>query len=759
MAQREGVPAGSAAGFGWSPAGFGWCAWALVLVVLLSWSLAAGAVVVGAAPSAGPGPTTTAPGAFGDRADEDRHVVLVGVPGLTWDLVDEVRTPTLAQLAGDAGAAALVVRGRDEVTCAADAWLTVGAGQRAATDLRACRPGERLGDGAPGGGGDGVGTGRSVDEVVTAGGVDDQAWSRWQQAAAGQGLAAELGVLAASAQEAGTCVAAHGRDAVLGAARPDGSVAVAAPAEPDAFPTGVADAVGRASVAGGTTGSAPDDAPAVCRIHLVSAPAVQESDRSDQLPAIDDALATLVDEVPDGTTIMVAGMGQTAGRAEAQMLVVSPVHVRDGAGGPLSSGTTRQRGLVQLTDLTPTLLSLAGATPAGAGWAEALAGEPVTVAPQVGDHIAQVRDLAEGISTAKWQAPYILGTLLGIFLLLLAAAVVLRRRAGRHGMPLLALVGTAALATPAATFLAGLVPWWLAGQPWPAGVAIILVMASLLTALAWAGPWRRHPLGPPATVAAVTAVVLGVDVLWSARLGLVSVLGLQPVTAGRFYGQGNVGFGILLGAVLVVMAAVLAMVRSRWSAATALALLGLGATVLTAHPGGGADFGGVPGLVVVTGLLTLTALGLRWSVLSLLAVLAAGALVGGAAMVLDWLRGPSARTHLGDFVQSVLDGEAAGIVGRKLAQSLGILVDYPLSWLAVLALVGVGVVALRRPAWSAPVWQLPGMPSVALAALVAMVLAWALNDSGIAAVALTLAMLIATAVSILGRPRPGGPAG
>lgn len=112
MAQREGVPAGSPAGFGWSPAGFGWCAWALVLVVLLSWSLAAGAVVVGAAPSAGPGPTTTAPGAFGDRADEDRHVVLVGVPGLTWDLVDEVRTPTLAQLAGDAGAAALVVRGR-----------------------------------------------------------------------------------------------------------------------------------------------------------------------------------------------------------------------------------------------------------------------------------------------------------------------------------------------------------------------------------------------------------------------------------------------------------------------------------------------------------------------------------------------------------------------------------------------------------------------------------------------------------------------
>ena len=67
------------------------------------------------------------------------------------------------------------------------------------------------------------------------------------------------------------------------------------------------------------------------------------------------------------TTVVVAGMGPTAGRAEAQAVVVSPVHVRDGAGGTLSSGTTRQRGLVQLTDLTPTLLSSAGAWPDGAG--------------------------------------------------------------------------------------------------------------------------------------------------------------------------------------------------------------------------------------------------------------------------------------------------------------------------------------------------------------------------------------------------------
>lgn len=757
--------------------GWGWFAWALVLVVLLSWVMAAGAVPAGVARSAGPEGTTTAPGPFGDYPDESRHVVLVGVPGLTWDLVDEQRTPTLSGLAREGGAAALVVRGRHEVTCAADAWLTVGAGQRAGTDLWPCSPDEGLGGGTPGPGGHGDGSARSVQDVVTDGRVAPVAWSSWQEAAAGESMAPQLGSLAGLAEEAGTCVAAYGLDAVIGAALPDGTAALAVPAEPDTFPPGVAGAVGTASVAGA-------DGQTICRIHLVSTPAVQESDRSDQLPAIDAALATLVEEVPDGTTVVVAGMGQTTGRAETQVLVISPVHVGDGAGGTLSSGTTRQRGLVQLTDLTPTLLAMAGVTPSpgdpspdGAATPDAtaspnravtpdattsfdaLAGEQVTVTPEVGDHVAQVKDLAEGISTAKWQLPYVLGTLLGFFLLLLAAAVVVRRRAGRHGIPVLAVVGTAALATPAAAFLAGLVPWWQASQPWPAGVGVILGGALLVTVLAWGGPWRRHPLGPPALVAAVTAVVLGVDAIWSARLGLVSVLGLQPVTAGRFYGQGNVGFGIMLGAVLVLMATVLATVRPRWSAATALVLLGLGATVLNASPGGGADFGGVPALVVATGLLTLTALGLRWSPLSIVVVLLVGGLVGAAAMVLDWSRGPEARTHLGGFVQAVIDGEALGIVGRKLDQSLGILVSYPVSWLAVLALVGVAVVAVRRPGWSAPLWRLPGMPSVALAALAAMVLAWALNDSGIAAVALTLTVLIATALSVLGRPRPVEPVG
>ena len=718
------------------PGAWGAGAWALVVAVLLSWSLAALAVWAGVAPTAGPGPDATPLGPAADVTAQDGQVVLVGIPGLTWDLVDEQTTPTLTRMARGGGAAALVVRGTQEVTCAADAWLTVGAGQRAATDVAGCE--DEAGDGAQAGGE------LTSGELVTTRGIDERAWGRWRATADRQALAPQLGTLAALAEEGGTCVVGHGPAAVLGAARPDGTVAVTTPADPDGIPPGVGSAVGRAHSAG-----------TVCRIHLVSGPDVLEGDRSGRLPGADAALARLLQEVPEGTTVLVAGMGQTTGRARAQVLVASPVHVRDGAGASLSSGSTRQRGLVQLTDLTPTLLELAGIDVATSPTAEALAGDRVTTTPQVGEHVAQARDLALAVSTAKWQAPWVLGVLGAILLSLLGLARLLRPAAARRGIPLVSAVGTLAMATPVAAVLAGLVPWWRAGQPLPALVGVVLLGSALVTALAWAGPWRRHPLGPAGVVAAVTAVVLGVDVIWSARLGLISVLGLQPVTAGRFYGQGNVGFGIFLGAVLVLMGVVVAWLRGRPAALAALAL-GLGASVLDAAPKGGADLGGVPALAVATGLIVLASLGLRWTVRSLLAVALVAGLVAGLALVLDWARGPADRTHLGDFAQAVLDGQAWGVVTRKLDQSLGILVSYPVSWLAVLALLAVAAVVLLRPRWSAPLWSFPGMRSLALTSLVALVLAWVLNDSGIAAVGLALTMLIAAAITVLGRRQGPG---
>ncbi|WP_122261955.1 hypothetical protein [Ornithinimicrobium cerasi] len=699
-------------------------AWALVAAVLASWLLGA---VLGDRPLSAAG--TAAPPALAPV--EDAPVVLVGVPGLTWDLVGPTTTPVLERMSREGASAALVVRGTHEVTCAADAWLTLGAGQRAATDVAGCvdareergRGGE---DGSEGAADGSAGAAYPVvGEVVGAAGVDPRAWHRWQESAERRALGPQLGTLARLVEEAGGCVAAYGAGAALGAADPDGEVA-------------------HLQEQGVTAQGAPELVPS-CDLHLVAAPEVLDGDRGGVLAGVDAAVGDLVDQLPAGSRLVVAGTGHTAGRAEATVLL-STLVAEDSGPRSLASVSTRQVGLVQLTDLTVGLLQAVGVRTGASDDGALAGGPPVVVAVEDGareDPAAHARELAAGVSDGKRLAPWALGALAVLVLPVLALGVGLRRRR------VVAVVATLAMAVPVATFLAGILPWWRAGQPVVALVGAVLAAAALVTVLAWAGPWRRDPLGPVAVVAGVTLAVLGVDVLASSRLGLVSVLGLQPVTAGRFYGQGNVGFGTMLGALLVAAAVLLSRLPRR-EAAAAVLVLGVGTTVVNAAPQAGADFGGVPATVLATGLLLLSALGLPWRPRSMALLALAGAVVAGAVMVLDWARGPQSRTHLGDFVQSTLDGEAAGIVGRKLSQSLGILVSYPLSWLAVLALVLVTVVAAtRRPGWTAALWREPGIRPALLAGAVAMALTWALNDSGIAAVALTLALLIATAIVVV----------
>src|SRR5674536_327120 len=89
-----------------------------------------------------PGTPTTTTGPRGVRsaglaaaAPADRTprgpVVVVGVPGLRWDQVSPDATPALAALVARGAVGSLSIRAGSGITCAADGWLTLGAGNRA----------------------------------------------------------------------------------------------------------------------------------------------------------------------------------------------------------------------------------------------------------------------------------------------------------------------------------------------------------------------------------------------------------------------------------------------------------------------------------------------------------------------------------------------------------------------------------------------------------------------------------------------------
>lgn len=683
----------------------------LVAVVLASWTVALVASLLGWAPQAGrqeapaTGPTS-----------EDRSVVVLGVSGLTWSHVEE-GMPRTAELADRSGVAALVARGLREVTCPADAWLTLGAGQRAGTDVPGC------GDGDPE---PALTNDRLADRVVAGPGIDPRVWQSWEDLGRGSALSPRIGTLADLAAAGGTCVAWEGPLAAIGAADSTGLL------------HGTEEA---------------------CRITFVALPAVDPQSRGD----LDRAVAAAAGQLGEGDSLVVAGTGHTVDEAASLALLIHG----DTVDGPavLTSGTTRQSGLVQLTDLTPTVLELAGLAPPPTGTGHPVAGQPIATAERSEAAVAQAASLAAGISAAKASTPTIAAVVAAVVLIPVSVGGVLwgrgRRRPGRAGdvgRALVAIGAAVAMALPVAAYLAGVVPWWRFGGA-PAGAGVVVGGAVVIAATCLLVGRGRVALLVPALIAALTLVVIGVDVIWSARLGLTSVVGLQPVTAGRFYGQGNVGFGIVLGALVVLLAALLSWLPRGRSAATLVAVLG-GAVVLhNGAPQIGADFGGVPALVVLVGLLTVTTLGWHWRPVPALGILIAGSLVAALLMVLDFLRGPERRTHLGEFVQTALDGHALDVVGRKLGQSLTILVTYPLSWLAVLALLAAAWLALpgttsRAPAL-ASLWGHTGVLPAFRAGLVAVVLAWVLNDSGIAAAAAALTVMVSAALVVLASAPPG----
>ncbi len=622
-------------------------------------------------------------------ADEPSRTVLVGAPGLSWSDIDADATPTLWRLAEEGAVASLTVRAVRSRSCAVDGWLTLSAGRRAA-DL----PGPCVAPGA-----------LAVDGEVPR-------WDAYLEAAREDGFGAEPGTLAARLTTAGSCVEAVGPAAAIGAASPDGTVARAAGSLPDAF------ACPLVLVDGGTL---PADEPG----RLAAA------------RQVDGVVSAVLDLDPEAT-VLVAGLGDGDSRIGLRALLAAGPDI---APGLLTSPSTRQPGLVQLQDVTATLLERAGAPVAD------VTGRPMTVDPSDADVAERAADrvgFEVRAGTLRSVSPQVTGWLAAVFAGWCAVASLLLWRRGASA-PLPAAVrvaGVALAAVPAATFAANLVPWWRAGAPGLAFTAVLAFVVAAVTAVAVAVE-RRRRLGALLVVAVVTLALLVGDVATGSGLQLASVFGQNPTVGGRFYGVGNTSYA-LYGVATMAVVALLAVSR-RGSPRSALALSALALLVLTAvegYPSLGADFGGPPGLVL-GGLVVLAgASRVRiGAARALLAVAGVVVLTAGVA-VLDWLRAPAARTHLGEFVQTVLDGGVGDVIGRKLAQNLTNLSSPPLLTISVAAVV-LGLVAWRSG------WR-PGVAGrlVLRGSAVLALVGFAVNDSGLvvpAFAALALLPLLAAA--------------
>ncbi len=695
---------------------------------------------------------STAPAAA--AAARTGPVIVVGTAGLRWDDVSAQATPNLWKLLEHGSQAAMTIRNLRRTACPVDGWLALSAGRRAA-DLpadpgRACRATATPGT-------------RGTEAVVPG-------WQAYVDYAGSGDYASEPGLLAQQLSVAKVPYAAIGDGAAIALASPQDGVVrgdyASLPQAPTEITAAVTTALATARVVVIDVGAVrdPNDLPVSDLDH-------QAGPRASQVQTLDERIGAVLAAAPSTGTLIVASLADSGYTPHLQLLSMqglTPPGSTPTQYPPalLGASSTRQDGLVQVTDLTPTILELAGA-PAP----EDLPG--ATVLPQSGtpSGLAARRqaliDLDEAaVHIQTLVPPFFNGLVIAQILLYGAGTLALRKEWGgiegrRRVLALLRRVAIVFAAVPVSTFLANLVPWWRTDYQLATIVAAVCVGVAAIATVALLGPWRDRRLGPLGFVAGVTAAVLALDVSTGSRLQTSSLMGLQPLVGGRFYGLGNVQFALFAsGSLMLACSLADAALKAgrKQLAVGVIMLIGVITVVVDGTPGLGSDFGGPPAVIPAFLVMALLVAGVRvtWRRLVLIAVVTLA--VVSLISVADWLRPPAQRTHLGRFVQTIIEGGAMQVIARKAAQNWEILTS---SWLTILVPFGavfIAVILMRPVAWGAPALQrtyeaAPTLRHALVSLCLMLAIGFAVNDSGTVVPAigavLVIPLLIAASVRTL----------
>jgi hypothetical protein len=643
-----------------------------------------------------------------------QHVVVVGLSGLRWSDVSATKTPELWRLAGQGSVGSLVDYAVLPLTCPADGWLTLNSGARAKTDhtnaacgaFPAVRP-----DGA----------GASVPGLPALETYNHQFHNN-----------PDWGLL--SGQTPG-CATAAGPGAALALADRTGHVASYLP--------------GPAQVTAAVL--------ARCPLTVVDLGTLGYTERARQLATADAQLAVIAAALPADTTLLVTAPGAPSKPPHLQLALA------DGRGyssGLLHAVSTRQPGLIVLTDLTPTVLGWLGASvPPQTVGAHVTRGDRGSLAATV--QALTGRDTAEQVwrdTHDEFFWAYSLAdaaVLAAIGLASWGAAPEQRRRRARRWR----VAGVFAAAVPAGTFLANVVPWPATAHPaaWLYGVSVALAL--VIAGAALLGCRNRDPLAPLGVICLFTVAVLGVDVMTGSGLQLETPFGLSVLEAGRFYGIGNEALGIyglsgLFGAAWLALVLLRRYSPSRRPAVLAVAAVAVFTVFASGWPGFGGKVGGTIAMVPCFLLLGMVVAGTRLNWRRILLVAVSGLALFAVFALISYLVPATGHSDIGVFAGNTLHGRSGGLLLRKINSNLGSLSVNAFSPLIPIVAIVTGLM-LWRPAW----FRLTTVPAAfaaepllrpVLGVLWLMpVLGWLANDSGVIVAAAVLPFALPLGIAIL----------
>jgi hypothetical protein len=728
-------------------------------VVLVS-LVALGAVPVVAAP------------ARGGEPEPSSRVLVLSLPGLSWDEVYQGDTPNLDGLLDESAVAAMSVRDVLRRTTPEDGYAAVSAGARARGVPTAGQVFEADEDflGAPAVSVFERATGEEAADALLA-----LAFPALDARNERLDYGAEIGALGDALDDGGVPravianadgggfvpeatfhrtagVALVDRDGVV----PHGAVSPAlldaAPNAPFGVrlsPAAVTQAFEGAWSRGGVVLVEGSDLERADR--SIQATAADHDDvRRDALRSTDSLIGALLESVdPSRDSVLVVAPYHRRGEVT---LTVAGLRAPDVEPGLLRSGSTRRTRIVTLVDIAPTILDLVGVERAGS--MEGRRFERAAGGASTGE--ARAADLAELNAASRYRdrmVPPVAGLFVALQAALWIGAAIVMRGGGRWWRSVAALAALTMLAYLPATYLARLIDFYDASRPgayWAFVFAAAMATAALALSIG-----RASGLDPLLLCLGAIFGLLTVDMLIGAPLQLNAVFGYSPTVGGRFAGMGNLAFGMYAGAAFLLCGLLARRLAHRPDATTIAFGVLVVAVLIDGMPFWGSDVGGVLAMVPAVGITAARMFGqrLRWRTAVIWGSIAV-AVVGAFALV-DLSRPPDRRTHLGRLVESIGDqgfDAFESVVRRKLEANFSVIASSVWTAMVPVALGFILYLLWRAPGHLREIRNtidesLPGLAIVGF-------LGFALNDSGIAVPGVMLGVINASLVYLTVRTVP-----
>lgn len=712
--------------------------------------------------------------AAADETAPKPKVTLILTRGLRWDQLSQIpqldwNFPHFAKLLATGTAANLVDRAVHYRSCPADGAATLSAAKRASLSLQAA---DTLAQCPP------------VPQLLSGDAPQIANFSQLREVAGAANTGAKLGTWGDALANAGITTAAVGPGAAVAVAHSDGNVSgkvVSYRADQQAL------TLGQTAV------------PLTADLVIIDLTGIEVSGTTDAqrtkqtLAQVEGVLAN----VPGNRAVAVASIADGESAARLQVFLASANFATEGEGGPFMvttakgwqtySDSTHQMGLVQTTDLIPAVfralkVPVPPTLPAANLQAKALAVTEsefanFTPASSVVEKRTDVlADQARHAIAAREGRTGFTVTFVGlVVLLVLFTPYLWARRKAETADPTKLLrtfevVGLTVAALPVGAFLANAFGWWRLGPAdadlaapvfnLAAALVPLLIAAALVglifAALKWAKPDAPYfqiaslPSAPVFILSVITALVIVLDVCFHLGLSTDSPIALASIFGARFYGIGNTQFAILATAALILAALsyhYFALNQKRTWGMRFVIGFAIFLIIIDATPYLGTDLGGPPALLVGFTVLALLLAGLKLTGKRIGAILGLAAAFGVLIMFLDWLRPATSRSHLGNFLQAVFEGDAGSELRRKLGGM--ITADGWQFWQAVaLTLAALAILATAlAPIWSSrrgrhlyawllpqnPTWKMeqthPVWPALGWSWLATMGVAMLINDS------------------------------